>query len=147
MLILFQVRVNKEQDHVLISPQGLSFAEVTAANLVSIMALLLFFNHECRLLCHGSSSCIGQNVKTQFPYFGEIKIYVIDNPLNEYPPILKFKKGICCVSTVRFFFIFYFNGSGQILLMVILDVCFQHMLCLPDLFPPEFLQVSRCIQQ
>ncbi|XP_015247278.1 PREDICTED: gamma-adducin-like, partial [Cyprinodon variegatus] len=28
------VRVNKEQDHILISPQGLSFAEVTAANLV-----------------------------------------------------------------------------------------------------------------
>uniref|UniRef100_A0A8D0DBW0 Adducin 3 (gamma) b n=1 Tax=Sander lucioperca TaxID=283035 RepID=A0A8D0DBW0_SANLU len=30
------VRVNKEQDHVLISPQGLSFAEVTAANLVKV---------------------------------------------------------------------------------------------------------------
>lgn len=30
-----QVRVNKEQDHVLISPQGLSYAEVTGANLVS----------------------------------------------------------------------------------------------------------------
>jgi len=29
------VRVSKEQDHVLISPRGLSFAEVTAANLVS----------------------------------------------------------------------------------------------------------------
>lgn len=30
------VRVNKEQDHVLISPRGLSFAEVTAANLVKV---------------------------------------------------------------------------------------------------------------
>ncbi|XP_060895912.1 adducin 3 (gamma) b [Labrus mixtus] len=30
------VRVNKEQDHVLIGPRGLSFAEVTAANLVKV---------------------------------------------------------------------------------------------------------------
>lgn len=30
------VRVSKEQDHVLISPRGLSFAEVTAANLVKV---------------------------------------------------------------------------------------------------------------
>uniref|UniRef100_A0A671VHD8 Adducin 3 (gamma) b n=1 Tax=Sparus aurata TaxID=8175 RepID=A0A671VHD8_SPAAU len=30
------VRVNKEQDHVLISPRGLSFAEVTGANLVKV---------------------------------------------------------------------------------------------------------------
>ncbi|XP_075931856.1 gamma-adducin-like isoform X1 [Anarhichas minor] len=30
------VRVTKEQDHVLISPRGLSFAEVTAANLVKV---------------------------------------------------------------------------------------------------------------
>ncbi|XP_047207425.1 gamma-adducin-like [Girardinichthys multiradiatus] len=30
------VRVSKEQDHVLISPQGLSFAEVTAANLMKV---------------------------------------------------------------------------------------------------------------
>ncbi|XP_026210316.1 adducin 3 (gamma) b [Anabas testudineus] len=30
------VRVNKEQDHVLISPRGLSFPEVTAANLVKV---------------------------------------------------------------------------------------------------------------
>uniref|UniRef100_A0A3Q0R849 Adducin 3 (gamma) b n=1 Tax=Amphilophus citrinellus TaxID=61819 RepID=A0A3Q0R849_AMPCI len=30
------VRVSKEQDHILISPQGLSFAEVTAANLVKV---------------------------------------------------------------------------------------------------------------
>ncbi|XP_019715787.1 adducin 3 (gamma) b isoform X1 [Hippocampus comes] len=30
------VRVNKEQDHVLISPRGLSFAEVTAATLVKV---------------------------------------------------------------------------------------------------------------
>ncbi|XP_029927059.1 gamma-adducin-like [Myripristis murdjan] len=30
------VRVTKEQDHILISPQGLSFAEVTAANLVKV---------------------------------------------------------------------------------------------------------------
>ncbi|XP_071379468.1 adducin 3 (gamma) b [Centroberyx affinis] len=30
------VRVSKEQDHVLISPQGLSFAEVTGANLVKV---------------------------------------------------------------------------------------------------------------
>ncbi|XP_038593398.1 adducin 3 (gamma) b [Micropterus salmoides] len=30
------VRVNKEQDHILISPRGLSFAEVTAANLVKV---------------------------------------------------------------------------------------------------------------
>ncbi|XP_068183038.1 adducin 3 (gamma) b [Antennarius striatus] len=30
------VRVNKEQDHVLMSPRGLSFAEVTAANLVKL---------------------------------------------------------------------------------------------------------------
>ncbi|KAM3605796.1 uncharacterized protein V6R79_004935 [Siganus canaliculatus] len=30
------MRVNKEQDHVLISPQGLSFAEVTGANLVKV---------------------------------------------------------------------------------------------------------------
>ncbi|CAG05047.1 unnamed protein product [Tetraodon nigroviridis] len=30
------VRVNKEQDHVLISPQGLSYAEVTGANLVKV---------------------------------------------------------------------------------------------------------------
>ncbi|XP_061600722.1 adducin 3 (gamma) b [Cololabis saira] len=30
------VRVNKEQDHVLVSPRGLSFAEVTAANLVKV---------------------------------------------------------------------------------------------------------------
>lgn len=30
------VKVSKEQDHVLISPQGLSFAEVTAANLVKV---------------------------------------------------------------------------------------------------------------
>lgn len=37
MMLLSQVRVNKEQDHVLMSPQGLSFAEVTGANLVSKM--------------------------------------------------------------------------------------------------------------
>uniref|UniRef100_A0AAX7UMH5 Class II aldolase/adducin N-terminal domain-containing protein n=1 Tax=Astatotilapia calliptera TaxID=8154 RepID=A0AAX7UMH5_ASTCA len=30
------VRVSKEQDHILISPRGLSFAEVTAANLVKV---------------------------------------------------------------------------------------------------------------
>uniref|UniRef100_A0A3Q3WAQ3 Class II aldolase/adducin N-terminal domain-containing protein n=1 Tax=Mola mola TaxID=94237 RepID=A0A3Q3WAQ3_MOLML len=30
------VRVNKEQDHVLISPQGLSFSEVTGANLLKV---------------------------------------------------------------------------------------------------------------
>ncbi|CAL8297394.1 unnamed protein product [Merluccius merluccius] len=30
------VRVSKEQDHILIGPQGLSFAEVTAANLVKV---------------------------------------------------------------------------------------------------------------
>ncbi|XP_010782469.1 adducin 3 (gamma) b [Notothenia coriiceps] len=30
------VRISKEQDHVLISPRGLSFAEVTAANLVKV---------------------------------------------------------------------------------------------------------------
>lgn len=35
VFFLSQVRVNKEQDHVLISPRGLSFAEVTGANLVS----------------------------------------------------------------------------------------------------------------
>lgn len=39
--VLFQVRVSKEQDHVLISPQGLSYAEVTGANLVSTTALCL----------------------------------------------------------------------------------------------------------
>lgn len=43
IFILSQVRVNKEQDHVLISPRGLSFAEVTAANLVSTMAECLSF--------------------------------------------------------------------------------------------------------
>lgn len=37
----FQVRVSKEQDHVLISPQGLSYAEVTGANLVSTATLLV----------------------------------------------------------------------------------------------------------
>uniref|UniRef100_A0A665XCY9 Gamma-adducin-like n=1 Tax=Echeneis naucrates TaxID=173247 RepID=A0A665XCY9_ECHNA len=35
------VRVSKEQDHILISPRGLSFAEVTAANLVSTVAFCL----------------------------------------------------------------------------------------------------------
>lgn len=35
LVFLPQVRVNKEQDHVLISPQGLSYAEVTGTNLVS----------------------------------------------------------------------------------------------------------------
>lgn len=39
MFVLSQVRVSKEQDHVLISPRGLSFAEVTAANLVRTMAV------------------------------------------------------------------------------------------------------------
>lgn len=39
MFTLSQVRVSKEQDHVLISPRGLSFAEVTSANLVSTMAV------------------------------------------------------------------------------------------------------------
>jgi len=40
--ILSQVRVSKEQDHILISPRGLSFAEVTAANLVRTMAAWAF---------------------------------------------------------------------------------------------------------
>lgn len=35
------MRVSKEQDHVLISPQGLSYAEVTGANLVSTTALFV----------------------------------------------------------------------------------------------------------
>uniref|UniRef100_A0A3B5LRS9 Adducin 3 n=1 Tax=Xiphophorus couchianus TaxID=32473 RepID=A0A3B5LRS9_9TELE len=35
-LSVSQVRVSKEQDHVLISPRGLSFTEVTAANLVKV---------------------------------------------------------------------------------------------------------------
>lgn len=35
LTFLRQVRVNKEQDHVLISPQGLSYAEVTGTTLVS----------------------------------------------------------------------------------------------------------------
>lgn len=39
MFTLSQVRVNKEQDHVLISPRGLSFTEVTAGNLVSTVSL------------------------------------------------------------------------------------------------------------
>lgn len=37
VFVVSQVRVSKEQDHVLISPRGLSFAEVTAANLVRNM--------------------------------------------------------------------------------------------------------------
>lgn len=37
-----QVRVNKEQDHVLIGPRGISFAEVTAANLVRRVSVFLF---------------------------------------------------------------------------------------------------------
>lgn len=36
-----QVRVNKEQDHILISPRGLSFHELTAANLVSAVAVCI----------------------------------------------------------------------------------------------------------
>lgn len=46
-MFLPQVRVNKEQDHVLISPQGLSFAEVTGANLVSTGALFVAIFHWC----------------------------------------------------------------------------------------------------
>lgn len=46
-MFLPQVRVNKEQDHVLISPQGLSFAEVTGANLVSTAALFVAIFHWC----------------------------------------------------------------------------------------------------
>lgn len=41
-----QVRVNKEQDHVLISPQGLSYAEVTGANLVSAALFVVIATHE-----------------------------------------------------------------------------------------------------
>lgn len=40
-----QVRVNKEQDHVLISPQGLSYAEVTGANLVSTVLFVVIATH------------------------------------------------------------------------------------------------------
>lgn len=40
-----QVRVNKEQDHVLISPQGLSYAEVTGANLVSTARPVVMATH------------------------------------------------------------------------------------------------------
>lgn len=40
-----QVRVNKEQDHVLISPQGLSYAEVTGANLVSGALFVVIATH------------------------------------------------------------------------------------------------------
>jgi len=35
VVLLPQVRVSKEQEHLLTAPQGLSFTEVTAANLVS----------------------------------------------------------------------------------------------------------------
>lgn len=41
LLLLPQVRVNKEQDHVLVCPQGLSYAEVTGANLVSTALIVV----------------------------------------------------------------------------------------------------------
>lgn len=59
MFILSQVRVNKEQDHVLISPRGLSFAEVTAANLVSTMAVfVVIFQLRVTMHYHGVLLCV-----------------------------------------------------------------------------------------
>lgn len=45
LLFVPQVRVNKEQDHVLISPQGLSYAEVAGANLVSTALFVVIATH------------------------------------------------------------------------------------------------------
>jgi hypothetical protein len=41
---LFQVRISKEQDHIIIIPRGLSFSEATASTLV-------WFSSPCYFLC------------------------------------------------------------------------------------------------
>lgn len=39
----FQVRISKEQDHIIIIPRGLSFSEATASTLVLFLFLCYFF--------------------------------------------------------------------------------------------------------
>lgn len=141
------MRVSKEQDHILISPRGLSFAEVTAANLVSTMTVfVVIFQLGVRTALSGNlTTSNGQNSEHNFSVFGEITINVNNNQLDD---TLKFSilSKECWVSTVRFLY-FYCKGNGPVRLVVILDVSSQHTLHLPDLFPSEFTKVSRCIQQ
>lgn len=86
MLLPSQVRVNKEQDHVLISPRGLSFSEVTAANLVSTIAVYVcvfaFSSHDSESLNFSACSWNILNTNPIFIwvhkhlYYGSVIIYM-----------------------------------------------------------------------
>lgn len=85
LFISSQVRVNKEQDHVLISPQGLSFAEVTGANLVSTTALCVssFSSHVFGLHRQGNlQPAFGKHFERNFTILGEMPIELIVNLLK-----------------------------------------------------------------
>lgn len=67
-LFLVQVRVSKEQDHVLIIPQGLSFTEVTAGSLVGIMVHAFSYSRFLRTTIENNILCFSPVGEQHYHY-------------------------------------------------------------------------------